>query len=277
MKLALATPTPEVTATLPLALLSGGFEERLEKAARLGYDGVELLAARPHDLNLAAIRDAVAKAGLEIAAIASGALYMMERLTLLAADASVMQAAALRLHDLIDMAAQVGSPLVTVGGFRGRLVWAGGGERAHGILVEGLRKAAECAAQHGIRLVLEPLNRYETDILQNTEQTLAFLEEVGCSNIGLLLDTFHANIEEPSLTECFRQGARAGRLWHVHIGDSNRLAPGRGHLDFGAIVGTLQEVGYQGYLSAELLPQPDPDAAAAQTIRHMREWLPTRR
>ena len=273
MRLAVATSTPEVTATLPLALLSGDFEQRLKKAASLGYDGVELLAARPRDLDLDAIRQSVAAAGLEIAAVASGAVYMMDRLTLLAADQEVMQHAAVRLHDLIDMAAQVGAPLVTVGGFRGRLAWAGGPE-ARGILIRALSEAAEHAARQGIRLVLEPLNRYETDILQNTEQTLAFLEKVGCSSIGLLLDTFHVNIEEPSLTDCFCQAARAGRLWHVHIGDSNRLAPGWGHLDFSRTVTTLREIGYRGYLSAELLPQPDPDAAAAQTIRHMRKWLP---
>ena len=63
---------------------------------------------------------------------------------------------------------------------------------------------------------------------------------------------------------------------YVHIGDSNRLAPGQGHLDFSTMVSTLREIGYHGYLSAELLPQPDPDAAAALTIRHMRTWLPAR-
>jgi sugar phosphate isomerase/epimerase len=269
MRLTVAIPTPDVTVTLPLALLSGGFEERLKNAASLGYDGVELLPARPRDLDLAAIRDQVARAGLEIPAVASGAVYMMDQLTLLAADEDVMRRAARRLYDLIDMAAEVGAPLVTIGGFRGRLAWAGG-EKARGILIRSLREAAQHAAHRRIRLVVEPLNRYETDILQNTEQALAFLDEVGCDNIGLLLDTFHVNIEEPSLTECFRRAARAGRLWHVHLGDSNRLAPGGGHLDFAGIVTTLRNVGYEGYLSAELLPRPDPDAAAAAVIQHMR-------
>ena len=121
-----------------------------------------------------------------------------------------------------------------------------------------------------MRLVLEPLNRYETDIVVDIAEGLALIEAVGCPNVGLLLDTFHANIEEPSLAGTLRQAMAAGRLWHVHLGDSNRLAPGMGHIDFGAIVGTLAEIGYTGYLSAELLPKPDPDAAALATIRHMR-------
>ena len=200
---------------------------------------------------------------------------MTDRLTLLAADENVMRQAAVRFQELITMAAEVGAPLVTVGGFRGRLAWAGGTE-ARSILIRALRDAAEFATKRGVRLVLEPLNRYETDVLQNVEQVLAFVNDVGCDNVGLLLDTFHANIEEPSLTECLRQGVQAGRLWHVHVGDSNRLAPGQGHLDFEKIIATLREVGYQGYVSAELLPQPDADTAAALTARHMRKWLPAR-
>jgi len=276
MRLALAIPTAEVTAVLPLALLSGTFAKRLGKAARLGYDGVELLTARPAELDAGAVRQQVARAGLEIAAVASGAVYMADRLTLLAADAQVMSRAASRLDELIDLAAVLGAPLVTIGGFRGRLAWAGGGparDRFTGIL----RDAAAHAMAKRVRLVLEPLNRYEADVVQNTEQGLALLDEVGCNNLGLLLDTFHVNIEEPSLTECFRQAAAAGRLWHVHLGDSNRLPPGRGHIDFGSIVATLHEVGYQGYLAAELLPQPDPDAAAAATVQHMRAFVPASR
>jgi sugar phosphate isomerase/epimerase len=120
---------------------------------------------------------------------------------------------------------------------------------------------------------LEPLNRYESDIIHNTAEGLAFLEEVGHSHLGLLLDTFHVNIEEPSLYDCFRQALTARRLWHVHLGDSNRLPPGQGHLDFAGIVTALREGGYQAYLSAELLAQPDPDVAAVMTAEHMRRLL----
>jgi sugar phosphate isomerase/epimerase len=211
--------------------------------------------------------------GLEIAAIASGAIYMVDKLTLLAADADVSHQAVRRLHALIDFAAALEVPLVTVGGFRGRLAWAGGPE-ARAELIEILGIAADKAAAQGVRLVLEPLNRYESDILLNADEGLALLEEVGHSHLGLLLDTFHVNIEEPSLYKCFRQVMAAGRLWHVHLGDSNRLPPGQGHLDFAGIVSTLREIGYQGYLSAELLPRPDPDAAATATIEHMRQFVP---
>jgi len=270
--LACATPTPEVTAVVPVALLSGRFQERLEKAARLGYDGVELMVARPHELDAAEIRTAVACQGLEIAAIASGAVYMVDKLTLLATETDVMQRAKARLAELIEFAAAVGAPIVTIGGFRGRLAWAGGSALERLITV--LRSAAAYAASKDVRIVLEPLNRYESDIVNNTQEALALFDQVGHSQLGLLLDTFHVNIEEASPTDSFRQGVLVGRLWHVHLGDSNRLPPGQGHMDFPAIVAALREADYRGYLSAELLPRPDPDAAAVATLEYMRRLIP---
>jgi 5-keto-L-gluconate epimerase len=273
MKLAVVTPTPEIENPVPVALLSGSFEERLQKAVDLGYDGVELMVARPHALDAQQIGKQISTRGLAVAAIGSGAVYMVDGLTLLASDSQVGDRAEARLHELIRFAAALGAPFVTVGGFRGRLAWSNNGTgRTH--LIQLLRKAADLAAAQSVRLVIEPLNRYETDLIHNTREGLAFIREVGHSHLGLLLDTFHINIEEPSLYDCFRQAMDARRLWHVHLGDSNRLSPGEGHIDFGGIVATLGDGGYSGYLSAELLPRPDPDMAAARTIRHMRQWIP---
>lgn len=272
MKLSLATPTPEVEVPIPVALLSGTFSSRLQKAARLGYDGIELMVVRPEKLSAQEIRAQVSKTGLEIAAVASGAIYMADSLSLLASSPEVSQQAAARLHALIDFAEELEAPIVTIGGFRGRMTWVGS-HQARSILVDILGAAAEKGAQQGVRLALEPLNRYETDIVQTAEEGLVLIDEVGHSHLGLLLDTYHANIEEMSLYDCFRQAMAADRLWHVHLGDSNRLPPGQGHIDFTGIVGTLREIGYQGYLSAELLPRPDPDAAAVATIAHMRQLV----
>jgi sugar phosphate isomerase/epimerase len=272
MKLSLATPTPEVEVPIPVALLSGTFPDRLQKAARLGYDGIELMVVRPQELSAQEIRAQVSQAGLEVAAVASGAIYMLDKLSLLASEQEVSRQAAARLHALIDFAEKLGAPLVTIGSFRGRMAWVGGYE-ARSMLVDTLGMAAEKGAQQGVRLALEPLNRYETDIVQTAQEGLALIDEVGHSHLGLLLDTYHANIEEVSLYDCSRQAAAAGRLWHVHLGDSNRLPPGQGHIDFPGIVATLREIGYRGYLSAELLARPDPDAAAVATVAYMRQLL----
>ena len=273
MKLAATTPTPEVKVPVPVALLSGTFVERLQKAAQMGYDGSELMVTRPDELDAGEIGAQVSKLGLEVAAIARGAVDRGDRLALFASDAEGRRRAVERLHALIDFAAVVDAPIATIGGFRGRLEWAGG-HKARAKLIEILRVASDKAAEQSVRLVLEPLNRYESDILNNASEGLALIEEVDHSHLGLLLDTFHVNIEEPSVYDCFRQIMAAGRLWHVHLGDSNRLPPGQGHIDFAGIVTTLREIGYQGYLSAELLPRPAPDAAAAATISYMRQLVP---
>ena len=273
MKLALATPTPEVETPVPVALLTGTFADRMQKAAHLGYDGVELMVVRPNELDVQEIRTQVSIVGLEVAAVATGAINMTDKVTLLASDPEVSRRAVTRLSALINCAAALGAPLVTIGSFRGRLAWAGGAE-AKAKLIDILRAGAEKAAEQGVRLVLEPVNRYEGDSVQTASEGLDLIEEVGHSHLGLLLDTYHVNIEESSLTEPFRQAMAADRLWHVHIGDSNRLPPGQGHLDFPGIVAALRETGYQGYLSAELLARPDPDAAGEATIKYMRQLVP---
>ena len=271
MKLSVATQTPEVDRTVPVALLAGTFEERLGKARRLGLDGLEPMTADPARLDAAAMRDALEQAGLEVAAIGSGAVAYCAGLTLLHADGDKAAQATSRLNDLIEFAARVGAPLVTIGSFRGwgSSVGSGGRERLAGILCE----AAAFAGERGVRLALEPLNRYESDIVSTAEQGLAFVREVHHPAFGLLLDTYHMNIEERSWTEPFRRLMSAAKLWHVHLGDSNRLPPGQGLVDFRSMVATLRDVGYTGYLSAELLALPDPDTAARQTVAHMRSIL----
>jgi sugar phosphate isomerase/epimerase len=272
MRLALVTTTPEVGVSPPVALLLGSFEERLEKAAKLGYDGVELMVARPSELDVPRLAKQLSDRGLEVAAIASGAVYMIDGLTLLAEEELRSRRARGRLLALIDLAGRLGAPLVTIGGFRGRLAWVAGDDGRQR-LVRILADAAEEAGARGVRLVLEPLNRYESDIVNTAAEGLELIDQVGHSCLGLLLDTFHVNIEEASIDDCFRQAMKAGRLWHVHLGDSNRLPPGEGHLDFRGIVSTLTRGGYDGFLSAELLAKPDPDTAAEMTVRHMRGVL----
>jgi len=274
VKLSVAIQTSEIKTQIPVALLSGSFFERLQKAAEYGYDGVELMVAVPHELDVEEILNQLKKLGLRVSAVGSGAVYMVDKYTLLAEDPEISRQAATRLSDLIQFAASLEAPLVTIGGFRGRAAWAGRDARLK--LIEILRSAADQASREGVRLVLEPLNRYESDIINNATEGLSLLEEIGHSHIGLLLDTFHVNIEEPSFHSSIRQVMAAGRLWHIHIGDSNRLPPGRGHIDFSGIVTTLREIGYDGYLSAELLPLPDPDKAAEETIQCMRRLIPNR-
>lgn len=275
MKLALVVQTPEVEGQIPVALLSGTLTEKVVKARAWGADGLELMTVDPARLNCAEIQGLMAEHAMEIPAIGSGALALAEGLTLMHPEAGARSNAAARLRDLIDFAKGVGAPLVTIGGFRGRM---GSLPDEHGRvgLANRLREAGDYAAVRGIRLAIEPLNRYEADLVNTAEQGLAFLAEIDHPSVGLLLDTFHVNIEERSWEEPFEVLMVAGKLWHVHVGDNNRLPPGEGMIDFGGLIETLRGIGYDGWLSAELLARPDPDAAALTTLTRLRSLVETK-
>jgi sugar phosphate isomerase/epimerase len=233
----------------------------------MGAAGVELITTQPASLDVSALVEQLGRNGLEVAAIASGGMAFAARLTLLHGDPATAALACQRLDELIALAAALHAPVVTVGSFRGRALVDK--ERSLAELARILHRAGEQAAEAGVRIALEPLNRFEGDLLNNVAEGLAFLKELNHPAVGLLVDTFHVNIEETSWTEPFRQAMLAGKLFHVHLGDNNRLPPGHGLIDFAAILATLHATGYTGWLSAELLGKPDPDTAGQQTIDTM--------
>jgi sugar phosphate isomerase/epimerase len=136
-------------------------------------------------------------------------------------------------------------------------------------LVEALQECAAVATETGVRFALEPLNRYETDLIHTVADGLDLVERVGADNFGLLLDTFHMNIEEPEIESSIR--ACGDRIFHFHVADSNRWHPGAGHLDFRSILDTLFAAGYEGFVSGEFMPLPDADTSAERSIAYLRE------
>ena len=137
--------------------------------------------------------------------------------------------------------------------------------------MDNLRECTEFAKEYNIRLTLEPVNRYESNFINTLNEGIELIKRVGASNLGLLADTFHMNIEEVSINDSIIQAK--DYITHVHFADSNRWAPGCGHLDFAQIVQTLKKIGYQGYVSAEILPFPDPDSCARITAETLNKIL----
>jgi sugar phosphate isomerase/epimerase len=127
-------------------------------------------------------------------------------------------------------------------------------------------------------LIVEPVNRYEINFLNNCAEVLEIVRESGRACVKLMPDVFHMNIEDASFREAFEMGKEF--ITYVHVADSNRLAPGWGHLPFDEIFQILADIGYEGYITAEILPKPDPDTAAAQAARYLaarlRRLAPTR-
>lgn len=118
--------------------------------------------------------------------------------------------------------------------------------------VEGLKEAGEYALKNNIRLTLEAWNRYETYLITKLDMALKMVNEVGLENVGVMGDTFHMNIEESNMGDAIRNVGK--KLYYLHIADSNRAAPGRGHIDFEEIAQALKDIDYNGWISMELLP-----------------------
>ncbi|MEA3346127.1 MAG: 5-keto-L-gluconate epimerase [Chloroflexota bacterium] len=249
---------------------SSDFASHVRRIAELGYDGVELAVRDPAPLDAETVADIVAGAGLEVPAIGTGQAYVEEGLSFTSPDPEARFEAIARIQAQADLAAHLDAQVI-IGLIRGRLAEEVSSEQAMGWLIEALRECAEYAAQRRVRLTFEPLSRLDTDLINTVGEALSLLREVEAPNLGLLLDTFHMNIEEPSI--CASLVRAGGHITHVHIADSNRWYPGAGHVDFAEITATLEALHYEGYLSAEILPEPDSDTCTARTIAHMRPLL----
>lgn len=252
-----------------------GFDEDLCSVAfalqRLGYEGIELAIRDPDVVEKGKIHDVLEKAGLVVPAIGTGQAFIEEKLSLSSLNPRIRRSAIERVKKHITLSSSFGS-FVIIGLIRGRLPQEETKrEKAVEFLKDSLRECGEFAQSKNVKLVVEPLNRYELNFLNTLEETATFISSLGMPNIGILADSFHMNIEEKDFRESLSKVKNL--LWHFHVADSNRWAPGFGHLDFGVILETLQEIGYQGFVSAEILQKPDFHKAAEQTITHLRKWL----
>jgi sugar phosphate isomerase/epimerase len=269
IKLCTVVSTPEV-GPWPFGLLSGAFEEKIHKAAEMGYDGVELALRDVEAEDLPAIQGVLREYGIAIPALVTGAIYGLDRLCLMSPDVEIEQRAMARLKSFLELAGEYGA-VVDIGLLRGHLSEMADPVSAQEQLLETFRQAAEYAVHCGARITLEPLNRFESDFINSAQDGLEWVAQVDHPGFGLMLDTFHMNIEDAVIADSVRQAASC--LWHMHAGDSNRLAAGKGHFDFAGTMQALKEVGYDGYMSAEHLPLPDPDTAARETVEYLRQFI----
>lgn len=123
------------------------------------------------------------------------------------------------------------------------------------LLVDLLLQAAEIAEKENGQVAIEALNRYETHLIRNLNSALEICEVIGSPRVGILADFFHMNIEESDISRSI-QSAR-NRIIHVQLGDSNRLLPGQGHIDFKSGIKALIDIDYNGFMAFECLsPEP---------------------
>ncbi len=243
----------------------GDLERNIAKIADMGYDGVELAVRDPSLLDVKALEKVMAANGLVVPAIGTGQAYGEDGLSLTNVNDDIRHLAVERLKAHSGLAARFGA-VVIIGLIRGRAGDKATQRQSLDRLVEGLGQVAR--QDSSVKFAIEPINRYETDLINTVASGLELVDKIGLANVGLLLDTFHMNIEESSIPDSIRNARQ--RLFHFHVADSNRRHPGAGHIDFAEIVDSLDSIGYEGFISAEISPLPDPDTAAAKAIEHFR-------
>ncbi|HVR35759.1 MAG TPA: sugar phosphate isomerase/epimerase family protein [Methylomirabilota bacterium] len=243
------------------------FQEDLAEASRkavaLGFHAVEIFPRSADELDPARITELLARHNLKVAAVGTGAGWLARKWHLCHAEGEIRAQAKAFIKEIVDLAGRLDAPAI-IGSMQGRSEGSVTREQAMEWLAEGLNELGEHAARYERPLLYEPLNRYETNLLNRSRDAVDFVSSLNTKNVRLLADLFHMNIEEASLEDGILQ--YGGLLGHVHFVDSNRRAPGMGHIDFGPVVGALRKVGYGGFVSAEALPLPDPMAAARQIV-----------
>jgi sugar phosphate isomerase/epimerase len=263
-----------VISTQPTKFQAIAFDPDLEgnaaHLASLGYDGIELGVREPDKLDVVDLKQTLAKYHLTVPAIGTGQAFVEEQLSFTDPDAVVRARAIARVKTHIALAAQFNA-LVIIGLIRGK-TWAQiTRDQAHAWMADALKTLARDAGAQNVRIAIEPINRYETDWVNDVVGALALIDDIGADNVGILFDTFHANIEEPSIEESLR--TCGARLFHVHVADSNRWYPGAGHTNFASILATLREMKYAGWVSAEILPKPDVKRAAEESYKTIKPLL----
>lgn len=253
------------------AVGQGDWRKMIRLVSSLGYNGVELAIRNPESINISQLQSILKKYQLKLAAIGTGQAYLHEKLSLSDDGESIRLKATERLKKHIDLANILGGHIL-IGLIKGDL-GKNTNERSlrFSYFKNSILEVADYAYKKNISILIEPLNRYECDFFNRLDEVLSFIRDVNRPSLGVLLDTFHMNIEEKDIYEVIIESGSF--LKHIHIADSNRWYPGEGHLDFQKIINTLKGINYDGFISGEILPLPDLETAMRNYIKRIREIL----
>lgn len=241
-----------------------------EHVASLGFNILEICIEDPDRVTPAKVRQAAEAAGVRI--LVCGAFGPDRDVS--HEQSQYRQKGIDYLKRCIDIAAEVGSPLVAGPMYsatgKTRLLSEEEREQQRFWAVEGLYQVGKYAASNGVDLAIEPLNRFETDLINTVEQGLDLCERVGLNNVGLLLDTFHMHIEEKDTAEALR--AAGPRLRHFHACENDRGTPGSGQVAWNGIFTALHDINYQGPIVIESFTPTIKEIARAVSL-----WRPVAR
>ena len=224
-------------------------DSQFDHVRDLGFDLIEVCVEDPALLTAARLSAASRRTGLPISVCGA---FGAER-DVSHEDEVVRRAGVAYLKECVDLAQSVGSPHVAGPMYsatgRTRMLEPAEREAQRERAAESLREVADYAADRGVRLAVEPLNRFETDLVNTVDQGLELFARIGRDNVGFMLDTFHMNIEEKSLGAAIR--AAGDKLFHVQASENDRGTPGSGNVAWPEVFTALDEIGYRGTIVIE--------------------------
>jgi D-psicose/D-tagatose/L-ribulose 3-epimerase len=223
-------------------------EVTVARLARCGYDAIEI-SGEPARYQPQEVRPLLERHGIRCC---GSVTLMTDGRDLISPDPSVRESSVQYIRDCLSMVHELGGEfLCVVPSTVGKTQPLADAEQEWAWAVESLSWCAEWADRQQVRMGIEPINRFETYFINRGDQALALADAVGAPNVGVVLDAFHINIEEADPLGAIRQAGP--RLVDFHVADNNRKPPGEGALDWRRIIGTLHEIGYDGYLSSEFV------------------------
>jgi D-psicose/D-tagatose/L-ribulose 3-epimerase len=234
------------------------------KVKSMGFDTLEIACENPDLLDFPIIKEALSATGLS--AIICGVFGPDRNIS--SADPMVRANARKYIRWLIESAAQLGSPVVcgpmysAVG--KAHLEDSTARDQEWSLAVTEIGEMADIAARKGIRLAFEPLNRFETDMINTVSQGLAFIEDVGRENVGFHLDTFHMHLEEKNSANAIRLAGN--KIFHFHACENDRGVPGTGQVHWQEIALAIKSVNYPGPVVIESFTPQVKEIARAVNI-----------
>lgn len=243
---------------------TGAVKEIAPKVKSMGFDLLEIACENPELLDISTIQKELAHNGLS--GIICG-VFGADR-NICSFDPQVRQNARQYITWMVDAAVQIGSPVVAgpmysaVG--KAHLENSAERKKEWDLAVRGIGEMADYAEGKGVKLALETLNRFETDMLNTVSQGMQFIHDTGRDNVGLHLDTFHMHLEEKNSPEAIR--VAGDRLFHFHACENDRGIPGTGQVHWQEIAAAIKSVNYQGSVVIESFTSQVKEIARAVSI-----------
>jgi len=247
-----------------------GFEESIRKASEYGYDGVELALKDASEIDKDKLRQWLDLYGMEVSCISTGQVFADRGMYFTHPDPVIHRETIDVFAGLIKLASEFGGK-VNIGRARGFIPEESSRLMTEKRFTETMREICGIAGQYHVEMILEPVNRYEINFINSVDEGAALLEQVGSTNCGLQPDIFHMNIEDDDIGRSLMRN----RKWirYVHLADSNRYAPGMGHINFQGVFDALKMADYDGWVSVEILPGEDPDKMAQASIQYLKPLI----